>query len=858
MTVRDVFIRFGYDLDKASEKKAESSINGLKSLAIKALGAIGITLGLNNVRETADEFVSLRGRIDLMNDGLSTTDETMQAIYEAANRSRGSYAATADMVAKLGMMAKDAFGSNKEIIDFSETVNKMFVVGGASADDAQNAIRQLSQAMAAGALRGDELMSIMENAPVLSDSIAKSMGVTIGEMREMAGEGKVTVDVIKKAVTDSADEMEAAFKKMPMTTAQAMGVVQNMYARTVDKINQKFKVTDKLAKGIVRTGELLEKGINKVLGAVDKVQRRVGGLNNLLKITAAIAGTLFVMTKYTMILGALGKIVSLLKAINLQLLKSMLHFAKMFLAIMLVFLLIEDFIGFMKGNDSLIGEMLKKAGVDADALRDKINKFWADLKEKVIPVLKDLKDSALATFKAIGGWWEQHGSAMLEGISKVFVGILEAIAGIFSGDLSKVFSGFGKIVNGEFNMMKQGPAGFIIALLAIVPAFKIFRTALSPILKLLSNSIYLFKNQRLVGLAMQGNYKALGNTVKGLSNAFKGLAGKLLAPGKAMLQASKSIAGFVQKLNAVGKIKNVFGGFNPGTLTSGIKTLAKVLGSNLVKGINVVIAAFRVLGIAMMANPIGFIIGLIMALVSAFLYLWNTNEGFRNFFINAWATIRDFFISAWEAIKSKAQEAWNFVKQRFQEGVLAVQTALQTAKDFIATTWEAIKTVFQTAISAIVGFFQPLIDKLAAVSGAVEKVKGALQGIGDKVNSGISFAKGLAGFAGGTNNTPESFVAGEEGPELITGAKGRKVFTAAETGNVFNTLASIARLGTKPSTESMGTTTAIAQSRSIVQNIQISNTFNGDKAGQQKSAVAMDKASGDITGALSRGLQFAR
>ena len=168
----------------------------------------------------SDGLVATRARLDLMNDGLQTTEELQDMIMKSANRSRASYLSTADAVAKMGITAKDAFSSNQELIDFAELVNKQFTISGTEAAGIDAAMLQLTQAMGSGVLRGEELNSIFEQAPTIIQTIADYLDVPIGKIREMASEGKITSTIVKNAMLASADEINAKFESMPMTVAQ--------------------------------------------------------------------------------------------------------------------------------------------------------------------------------------------------------------------------------------------------------------------------------------------------------------------------------------------------------------------------------------------------------------------------------------------------------------------------------------------------------------------------------------------------------------------------------------------------------------------------------------------------------------
>ena len=221
--------------EAASIRDEIKSIMGQVNKGLQFAGAVtGIGLAATAVKDvataaaqTADQLTSVRSRINLINDGTQTTAEIMEKVFDAAQRSRGSYVDMADSVAKLNMLAKDAFSSNDEAIMFVEQLNKQFKISGASIEESSAAMYQLTQAMAAGKLQGDEFHSIMENAPMLAQSIAQEMGLTVGQLKDMSSQGLITADIIKEALFNSAEETNAKFAEIPMTFAEMGQSIQN-------------------------------------------------------------------------------------------------------------------------------------------------------------------------------------------------------------------------------------------------------------------------------------------------------------------------------------------------------------------------------------------------------------------------------------------------------------------------------------------------------------------------------------------------------------------------------------------------------------------------------------------------------
>lgn len=282
------------------------SIVAQMNKGLQFAGAVtGIGLVANKVKDvavaaaqTADELTSIRSRINLINDGSQTTAEIMDKIYGAANRSRGSYIDMADSVAKLNMLAKDAFSSNDEAIAFVEQLNKQFKISGASIQESSAAMYQLTQAMAAGKLQGDEFRSIMENAPLLAQSIANEMGLSVGQLKEMSSQGLITADIIKNALLGSAEETNEKFAEIPMTFAEVGQSIQNQLIQAFQPVLEQIST-------IPQSGEFqaLSEGIGVAIRGMAATAQGSIGL-----ISAAFAGLRIAISTITQTVRSFGSL----------------------------------------------------------------------------------------------------------------------------------------------------------------------------------------------------------------------------------------------------------------------------------------------------------------------------------------------------------------------------------------------------------------------------------------------------------------------------------------------------------------------------------------------------------------------
>lgn len=224
------YIRDNVDEQGRFNREIEEGTNEANELMQTIKGAVAAYATIQTLSAAlnlSDQLTSTTARLNLMNDGLQTTQDLQNMIYLSAERARGSYQATADAVSKLGLMAGDAFSSSEEIIAFMEQVNKQFTIAGTEAAGIDAAMLQLTQAMGSGVLRGEEYNSILGQAPNIIQAIADYMEVPKGQLKDMAAEGQITAEIVKAAMFAAADDTNAKFESMPKTFSQIWTSFQN-------------------------------------------------------------------------------------------------------------------------------------------------------------------------------------------------------------------------------------------------------------------------------------------------------------------------------------------------------------------------------------------------------------------------------------------------------------------------------------------------------------------------------------------------------------------------------------------------------------------------------------------------------
>lgn len=228
-----------------SIRDGSSAADGLWQKMKGIAATVGGMIGLKQALGTSDQLTQTNARLNnalIKFDDGGSIEELEAKVMASAQRSRAYYMNTAAAVAKLGTNARDAFTNMDEVIAFSELVNKSFVIGGAGAQEQSAAMLQLTQAMASGVLRGEELNSIFENAPGIIQSIAKYLDVPIGQIRTMASEGQITANIVKNAMFEAAGDIERNFSNMPKTWGQIWTGMKNkalsIFAPILNRLNQ--------------------------------------------------------------------------------------------------------------------------------------------------------------------------------------------------------------------------------------------------------------------------------------------------------------------------------------------------------------------------------------------------------------------------------------------------------------------------------------------------------------------------------------------------------------------------------------------------------------------------------------------
>lgn len=263
-TLAELILKADYrQIDGASTSLDRLTSTGEKSIGMvnRLAGALGVAFGVREIIEASEAYTTINNRLSLVTDSSEELAAAQQDVFDIAQRTRSPLKETAEVYQRLATNA-DALGmSLAEVGDTTETINKLMVISGTSGASAAAALTQLGQAFASGTLRGEELNSVMEQAPALAKAIADGMGVTVGQLRAMGQEGKITAETVVQALKDQGAAVDEQFGKMAPTIGQAMAQAKNSFINYIGKVNEATGASGALASAIVGISESLDNGI---------------------------------------------------------------------------------------------------------------------------------------------------------------------------------------------------------------------------------------------------------------------------------------------------------------------------------------------------------------------------------------------------------------------------------------------------------------------------------------------------------------------------------------------------------------------------------------------------------------------
>lgn len=419
MTLRELLIGLGFKIDESSEKKAEQGIQGLKDKATQLLGAIGIGFSLANLNQISEEFRTTNDQIAQATKLLGDQDEIQQKILDSANRTRASYADTARMVSNLVQENSELFGTVDEAIAFNDATTMLFRTAGKTNEQIAGLMEAINKSFAKGVVDSETISQLLEQSPEFIALLNKRLGTTTDQLEQMVADGRISLADLKGAVMDNADEIAAAFDGTSYKISDALLNIRNQFGLWVADMDETLGISEAIGTTMVRAFNVVMDVLRQVQVRFEWLAEKVGGTENLFRIIGTVAASAFGV----MALPKLLTFLTTLQKIDKALLSARLKMVAIIAVITVIVLLIQDFIAFMSGDNSLIGSLFDKAGIGAENARKTILNAWTTVKEFLLTMWGVIKQAAETIFGALSEWWEENGAAVMESFSCIWEGI---------------------------------------------------------------------------------------------------------------------------------------------------------------------------------------------------------------------------------------------------------------------------------------------------------------------------------------------------------------------------------------------------------------------------------------------------
>ena len=814
MTISEFVNKVGFKVKQDDVKKVNSTISDIKSTATKLLGALGVGFSLKAINGLVEEFGAVNNSIRNSIDDLGDMNEVQNLILQKANEARATYSDMASTVSNLVKSSSDLFPV-EDAVAFSGNIIKLLKSAGRTDAVIASVMEGFNKSFQKGIVDTETLNKLLEQAPEAANILAKSLGVTKSELLDMASSGRMSVTDLKDAFMNASGEIDAAFSNTDMTISDALKHIRNQWGLWITQSDKTLGMTKTIAKTMVSGFNSVIAVLNKVRTAVVWLSEKLGGAENMLKLVAIAAATIFVALKAEKILNFLTTAKTAITAISAKTLA-------IIAVIILLALVVEDFINFMLGNKSVFGEVFDKMGIDAEKVRDTIKQAFAKIKEFLLQVWEEIKvilsaawdaimvfleplwNALVAIAKNVFGklkeWWDRWGGTIVQLFKSVW-SIISSIFKVVLNAIKAMFNTFAALFTGDWEKAWN----------SIKDYFKSVWDAIKNIFVAVWDFLKSFLGSALsqIKASIQSAFEAISAIFSTVWNAIKTVFTNIWSGIKyAATTAVNAIANVVSSVfNGIkNTVSNIWNGIK-NTVSSVVNTMSSTI-SNVFNGIkNTASTVWNSIKNAIM-TPINSawntVSGVITKLKNAFNFSWSlpklklphisVSGGEAPFGIAGKGSLPKFSIEWYKdgGILSGAQIFGALGNKLLGGGEAGKEAVLP-----LNTLWSEMRSVVGSVVSSVV------------------------DNSGDKETG-----KGLSGVANSIRN-------------VISGAK-----ALASSGKV------------QPSTATTMNSSNVSN-RNVTQNVNINNTFNGDRAIQQKASTAVKDSAKDATSELARGLTYA-
>ena len=438
MTIRDIAIALGFKVDDDALKEAEDKISNFKNFAVKALGAIGIGFSLTQMNALAEEFNGINDQIKNATSALGDQKDIQSKIMQSANDTKMAYADTAKTVGALVQENKELFGNIDEAIAFNDALVKTFKTAGKSNEEIAGLMEAVNKSFAKGKVDTETLNQLMERSPEAVAYLNEQLGSTTDQLEQMAADGKIALSDLKDAFVLNTDAINEAFDGLDYSITDGLLYIRNKWGYWLDDINSSIGLTKTLAKYMTRAFDTAMKGLDRAKDIAVRVTEKFGGMENILRFIGIAAAAAIAAFKGKKILTFLKSVTGLLNVANLKIMA-------IIAVILAIALIVDDFINFMQGNKSVIGDVLGKMGYDVDEVRDRIITAWNKVKGFLTQVWLAISHAAEAVVGKLKQFWEKNGEEIAGRLSAIWNGLWTILRKIWDGIKTLAVQRFGEL-----------------------------------------------------------------------------------------------------------------------------------------------------------------------------------------------------------------------------------------------------------------------------------------------------------------------------------------------------------------------------------------------------------------------------
>ena len=822
VTIAEFINKVGFKVKNEDVDKVNNTISGIKDTATKLLGAIGIGFSLTAVNGLVEEFTRVNNQIRNATEALGDQRDIQEEIMAAAEATRTSYSDTANVVSMLVKGNSELFGNVDEAVKFNNAATMLFKSAGKTNEDIASLMEAINKSFQKGYVDSETISQLLERAPEAVALLNKRLGTTSDQLEDMATEGTMTIEDLKAAFIDNIDEIEAGFGNVQYSITDALTVIRSKWGLWLAQTNETLGITDGIGRFMVSAFNNVISVLNRVRNAVTWLGDKLGGVDKLFRLIAITAAAAFAVFNFSKITSGLSSISKLLTTINVKTLA-------IIAIIVLLALLVEDFINFMQGNDSLIGSLLEKAGVDVEAVRQTIINAWNAIKSFLLSVWDAIKKACSAVWGGIKDFFKEHGDEIKAGLLAAWNVIRSILTAAWNVIRTVALAVFGDLQ--EF--WRQHGESIMNALVTAWNTIQSILVGVWNVIKTVATTIF---------GGLQTFWQNHGEQItEALVNVWNIIKNVLTAVWTIISTIARTI------FNGLKAFWDTWGN----TILTAISGVWEVIKAVFSTAFNVIADLFAVFA-ALFSGDWGALWENVKQLVSD---IFGGIVNIVSTILSAvWNVISSIFTTIWNFISGVAQNIWSAVTTAFTNILTGITTTVTNIKDAIVNGFTAaidwIKSLPAQAIQWGADIINGIVD---GIKGAIGAVGDAVAGVADKIKSFLGFSEPDEGPLSDFHTyMPDMIDLMSKG---ITAGK-EKVRKALEgiTGDM--SVVANANVASPRTAAAAAGTSQI--SKSVVQNVQINNEFNGDRAGQQKSATAMDKAAKDSTAERARGLAYAR